>query len=73
MKDKVSEHFKMLHTGELLSLYRTPIIIRGVKSRRLRWAEHVPRIRETGSAHRNLVVATSLTAVTRNAEEEIGG
>ena len=35
-----------LHNEELHSLYRSPNIVRVIKSRRLRWAEHVARMEE---------------------------
>jgi hypothetical protein len=33
-----------LHNGELHSLYRSPNIVRVIKSRRLRWEGHVARM-----------------------------
>ena len=38
-----------LHNEELHSLYRSPNIVRVIKSRRLRWAEHVARMEEDSS------------------------
>ena len=35
--------WRRLHSEELYSLYRSPNIFRVIKSRRLRWAEHVAR------------------------------
>ena len=35
-----------LHNEELHSLYRSPNIVRVIKSRRLRWARHIARIEE---------------------------
>ena len=35
-----------LHNKELNSLYRSPNIVRVIKSRRLRWAGHVARMEE---------------------------
>ena len=35
-----------LHNEELHSLYRSPNIVRVIKSRRLRWAGHVARMEE---------------------------
>ena len=37
-------------TKELHSLYRSPNIVRVIKSRRLRWAGNVARMEETRSA-----------------------
>ena len=39
---------------KLHSLYRSPNIVRVIKSRRLRWAEHVARIEEGRSAFKIL-------------------
>jgi hypothetical protein len=38
--------WRRLHNEELRNLYASPIIIRVLKSRRMRWAEHVERIGE---------------------------
>ena len=35
-----------LHNEELHSLYRSPNVVRVIKSRRLRWAGHVARMEE---------------------------
>ena len=40
----------MLHNEELHSLYRSPIIGRVIKSKRLRWADHVAGTEESRSA-----------------------
>ena len=42
--------WRRLHNGELHSLYRSPNIVRVIKSRRLRWAGHVARMEEGRSA-----------------------
>ena len=42
-----------LHNEELHSLYRSPNIIRVIKSRRLRWAGHVARMEEGRSAFKS--------------------
>ena len=36
----------MLHNEQIHSLYRSPNIVRMIKSRRLRWADHVTRMEE---------------------------
>ena len=41
---------RRLHTEELHSLYRSPNIVRVIKSRRSRWAGRVARKEESGSA-----------------------
>jgi hypothetical protein len=42
--------WRRLHNEELHSLYRSPNIVRVIKSRRLRWAGHVARMEEERSA-----------------------
>jgi hypothetical protein len=37
-----------LHNEELHNLYSSPSIIRMIKSRRMRWAEHVARMERKG-------------------------
>ena len=46
--------WRRLHNEELHSLYRSPNIVRVIKSRRLRWAEHVDRMEEGRSAFKIL-------------------
>jgi hypothetical protein len=46
--------WRMLHSEELQSLYRSPKIVRVIKSRRLRWAGHVARMEEGRSAFKIL-------------------
>ena len=46
--------WRRLHNEELHSLYRSPNKIRGIKSRRLRWAGHVARMEEGRSAFKIL-------------------
>ena len=45
---------RRLHNEKLHSLYRSPNIVRVIKSRRLRWAGHVARMEEGGSAFKIL-------------------
>ena len=44
-KDENGE-WRRLHDEELHSLYRSPNIVRVIKSRRLRWEDHVARMGE---------------------------
>jgi hypothetical protein len=44
-----------LHNDELHSLYSSPNIVRVIKSRRMRWAGHVARMREGRGIYRVLV------------------
>jgi hypothetical protein len=46
--------WKSLHNEELHNLYRSPNIVRVIKSRRLRWASHVVRMKEDRSAFKIL-------------------
>jgi hypothetical protein len=43
-RDEVTGEWRKLHNEELSDLYSLPSIVRVVKSRRLRWAEHVGRM-----------------------------
>jgi hypothetical protein len=47
--------WRKLHNEELCDLYSSPSIIRIIKSRRMRWAGHVTRMREKRNAYRLLV------------------
>jgi hypothetical protein len=44
-----------LHNDELHSLYSSPNVVRVIKSRRMRWAEHVARMGEGRGVYRILV------------------
>jgi hypothetical protein len=48
--------WRKLHIEELCNLYCPPSIIRIIKSRRMRWAEHVARMGKKRNAYRILVV-----------------
>jgi hypothetical protein len=45
-RDEVTVEWRKLHNEELHILYSSPSIIRQIKSRRMRWAEHVARMGE---------------------------
>jgi hypothetical protein len=47
--------WRKLHNDELHSLYSSPKIVRVIKSRRMRWAEHVARMGEGKGVYRVLV------------------
>jgi hypothetical protein len=53
-RDEVIGEWRRLHNKELYALYSSSDIIRVIKSRRLRWAGHVVRIRRRGT-YRDLV------------------
>jgi len=54
-RDEVTGEWRKLHNEELNGLYCSPNIVRVVKSRRMRWAGHVARMRERRSVYRVLV------------------
>jgi hypothetical protein len=54
-RDEVTGEWRKLHNEELNVLYSLPNIVRVVKSRRMRWAEHVARMGEDRVVHRVLV------------------
>jgi hypothetical protein len=45
---------RRLYNEEFHSLYRSPNIVRVIKSKNLRWAGHVVRMEEGGSAYKIL-------------------
>jgi hypothetical protein len=54
-RDEVTGGWRKLHNEELRDLYSSPSIIRIMKSRKLRWSEHVARMGEKRNAYRLLV------------------
>jgi hypothetical protein len=54
-RDEVTGEWRKLHNEELHDLYYSPIIIRIIKARRMRWAGHVARMGENRNAYRLLV------------------
>jgi hypothetical protein len=51
----VTGGWRKLHNEELHNLYCSPNIIRIIKSRRMRWAEHVARMGDNRNVYRLLV------------------
>jgi hypothetical protein len=43
-RDEVTGEWRKLHNEEQSDLYSSSIIVRVIKSRRMRWAGHVPRM-----------------------------
>jgi hypothetical protein len=54
-RDDVTGDWRKLHNEELHNLYSSQNITRIIKSRRMRWEEHVARMGETRNAYRILV------------------
>jgi hypothetical protein len=54
-RDGVTGGWRKLHNEELYNLYSSPIIIRIIKSRRMRWPGHVARMGEKRNMYRLLV------------------
>jgi hypothetical protein len=54
-RDEVTGEWRKLHNEELRDLYSSLSIIRIIKSRRMRWAGHVARMREKWKAYRLLM------------------
>ena len=53
--NEVTGKWRKLHNEELNDLYSSPNIFRVIKSRRIRWAGHVARMRERRGVYRVLV------------------
>ena len=53
--DEVTGEWRNLHEEELSDLYSPPIVVRVIKSRRMRWKGHVSRIGERRSVYKVLV------------------
>jgi hypothetical protein len=54
-RDEVTREWGKLHNEELTDLYRLPITVWVVTSRRMRWAWHVACMGEESGVHRVLV------------------
>jgi hypothetical protein len=54
-RDEVMAEWRKQHNEELHDLYSSPSIIRIIKSRRMRWEDHVARMGEKRNAYRLLV------------------
>ena len=54
-RDGVTGEWRKLHNEELNDLYSSPNIVQVIKSRRMRWAEHVARLEEGRGVYKVLV------------------
>jgi hypothetical protein len=54
-RDEVTGDWRKLHNEELNNMYPSPNIVRVIKSRRIRWAEHVARMGEGRGVYMVLV------------------
>jgi hypothetical protein len=54
-RDEVTGERRKLHNEELCDLYSLPDLIRMMKSRSMRWAEHLAQMKEKRNAYRLLV------------------
>jgi hypothetical protein len=54
-RDEVAGEWKKLHKEELHNLYSPPNIIRQMKSRKMRWVEHVTRMGQERKVYKVLV------------------
>jgi len=54
-RDEVTGEWRKLHNEELNDLYCSPVIVRVVKTRRMRWVGHVARMGERRVVYRVLV------------------
>ena len=55
MRDEVTREWRKLHNEELNDLYCSPNIFRVIKSKKIRWAGRVARMREKAGVYRVLV------------------
>ena len=53
-RDEVTGEWRKLHNEELNDLYCSPIILRVIKSRIMRWARHIARMGERRGVYRAL-------------------
>jgi hypothetical protein len=57
-RDEVTGEWRKQHNDEIKDLYCSPIIVRGITSKRIKWAEHVARMGERRGVYRALVGKT---------------
>jgi hypothetical protein len=57
-RDKITGEWRKLHNEELIDLYYSSNIVRVIKSRKVRWAEHVAHVGERRGVYKVLVKKT---------------
>jgi hypothetical protein len=57
-RDEVTGNWRRLHNEEINDLYSSPIIVRVIELRRMRWAGHVARMGQERGVYRVLVGKT---------------
>jgi hypothetical protein len=72
-RDEVTGDWRKLHNEELRDLYSSPSIIRIIKSRRMRCADHVARMGEKRSAYRFFVEKPEGKDTLRKTKTQVGG
>jgi hypothetical protein len=53
--DEATEQWRKLHSVELHNLYSSPVTIRQIRSKRMRWAGHVARMGQERNVYKVLV------------------
>jgi hypothetical protein len=64
-REEVAGGWRRLHNEELHNLYASPMIIRAIKSRRMRWAGHIARTIYVRSTYKILVGKRETTCKTK--------
>jgi hypothetical protein len=57
-RDEITGEWRKMHSGELHNLYSSANIIRHIRSRKMRWAGHVARMRDWRKLYNVLVGKT---------------
>jgi len=71
-RDEVTGEWRKLHNEELNDLYCSPNVVRVIRSRRLRWAEHVTRIPIRATCPAHLILLNSDVALKPEGKRSLG-